>query len=125
MLSSNNCSCPLSGIIKANGLTHHSGKSAVRGTKIITEIHITDGILTLNKIRRNLAKKDSVNYYNLILDNYGYSREDFDTSIYFYSKNINEYDEIYKEVLNRINEMETNLQEENPKKKEKEPEPEE
>ena len=84
---------------------------------IIIDIHLTDGLLTQNKVRRKLAKKDSLNYYDAIFNSYGYTRADFDTSIYFYSKNINEYDKIYEEVLNRLNEMETKLKKENSEEK--------
>ncbi len=81
---------------------------------IIIDIHITDGLLTVKEIRRDLTRNDSIDYYKGIFVKYGYSREEFDSSIYFYSKNINKYDEIYAEVLNQLNEMETELiQEEN------------
>ncbi len=79
---------------------------------IIIDIHLTDGLFTNNKVRRKLAKKDSLNYYNAILNNYGYTRADFDTSVHFYSKNIDEYDKIYEEVLNNLSEMETKLKQE-------------
>lgn len=78
---------------------------------IITDIHIIDGLFTVNKVRRKYAK-DSIEYYNAIFTNYGYTRSDFDTSINFYSKNIDEYDKIYEEVLNRLNEMETIIKKE-------------
>ena len=73
-------------------------------------------------MRRDLTKNDSINYYDEIFKNYGYTRADFDTSVYYYSKNINEYDEIYEEVLNRLNEMDTELRKENKGEKEKEEE---
>ena len=76
---------------------------------IIIDIHVTDGLFTVTKVRRELVRNDSLNYYDEIFTNYGYTRKDFDTSVYFYSKNINEYDKIYQEVLNRLNEMETEL----------------
>ena len=79
--------------------------------EIFIDIHIADGIFSINQVRRELAK-DSVNYYNSILEKYGYSRHDFDTSLFYYSKNINKYDEIYETVLNRLSEMETKLKEE-------------
>lgn len=85
---------------------------------IIIDLHITDGLLTVNNVRRNLAK-DSIRYYNAIFSNYGYTRSDFDTSIYYYSENIDEYDKIYEEVLNRLNEMETNLKQESVAEEEK------
>lgn len=83
---------------------------------IIRDIHLTDGMLTVSDIRRDLAREDTVNYYDAIFESYGYKRADFDTSIYYYSKEINTFDEIYKEVLNQLNEMETLLQEEDSKK---------
>lgn len=82
---------------------------------IIIDMHITDGILTLNKVRKELTKKDSLNFYDAIFKNYGYTRSDFDTSIYYYSKHISEYDKIYEEVLNKLSEMETVIKEENSK----------
>lgn len=85
---------------------------------IILDIHLTDGLFTITKVRRDFTKNDSLNYYNEIFQNYGYTRADFDTSVYYYSKKINEYDKIYEEVLNRLNEMDTELRQ----KKEKQTE---
>ena len=78
---------------------------------IIVDIHLADGMLTLNNIRRDLVLKDTINIYNEILKYHGYSRKDFDTSLYYYTKNIADYDKIYEEVLNRLNEKETKLKE--------------
>jgi hypothetical protein len=88
--------------------------------EIIIDMHLTDGLFTITKVRKDLAQKDSLNYYNEIFLKYGYTRQDFDTSVYYYSKNINEYDKIYQEVLNRLNEMETELRQETKGKFEKE-----
>jgi hypothetical protein len=85
---------------------------------IIRDIHLTDGMLTVSDVRRDLARQDTVNYYNAIFETYGYNRAEFDTSIYYYSKEINTFDEIYKEVLNQLNEMETLLKEEDSKEEE-------
>ncbi len=79
--------------------------------KIIRDIHLTDGMLTVSNVRKDLSRGDTLNYYDVIFENYGYERSDFDTSIYYYSKQINKFDEIYKEVLNQLNEMETMLKE--------------
>lgn len=88
---------------------------------IIVDMHITDGLMNVNKVRRNLVKKDSLNYYDAVFKSYGYTRTGFDTSIYYYSNNISEYDKIYEEVLNKLSEMQTQLKEEGAKEaKEKE-----
>jgi len=80
---------------------------------ILVDIHLTDAMLSSSKIRRDFAKKDSDNIYNILLHNYGYDRKDFDTSLFYYSKNLALYDKIYIDVLNQLNEMETQLKEEN------------
>lgn len=76
---------------------------------IIVDIHLTDGMFTLQPVRKEFVSKDNTNYYNFILENYGYTRKDFDTSVFYYSENINEYNKIYIEVLNRLNELETEI----------------
>lgn len=86
--------------------------------KIIGDIHIIDGLFTVNNVRRKFAK-DSIDYYNAIFTNYGYTRSDFDTSINFYSNNIDDYDKIYEEVLNRLNEMETIIKKESAEERSK------
>lgn len=80
-------------------------------TSILVDIHLTDGMLSSSKIRRDFAEKDSANIYNILLHNYGYNRKDFDTSLYYYIKNLTLYDKIYNDVLNQLNEMETQLKE--------------
>lgn len=79
---------------------------------ILVDIHLADGIFTNHKLRQDYVLSDSTNYYDKIFEYYGYSREDFDTSVYYYSHNINEYNKIYIEVLNRLSEMEAKLKEE-------------
>ena len=79
---------------------------------IIVKIHLADGMFTINEVRRKYASKDSTNYYDNIFEEYGYTRQDFDTSIYYYSHQINEYNKIYIEALNRLNELETKVKEE-------------
>jgi hypothetical protein len=81
-------------------------------------MHILDGLFTVNYVRRKVAK-DSIEYYNAVFTNHGFTRSDFDTSINFYSQNIDEYDKIYEEVLNRLNEKETLLKQESAEEKAK------
>lgn len=78
---------------------------------ILVDIHLTDGMMSSHQVRREIAREDSANIYNILLHNYGYSRHDFDTSLYYYGKNMALYDKIYGDVLNQLNEMETYLKE--------------
>lgn len=77
--------------------------------EILVDIHLADGMFTNNNVRTFYATKDSANYYEMIFINHGFTRENFDTSVYYYSHNINEYNKIYIEVLNKLSERETNV----------------
>ena len=79
---------------------------------ILIDMHLADAIFTSPTVRSLFAERDSVNFYEVIFENYGYTRIDFDTSVYYYSHNINEYNKMYIEVLNRLNEMETEVKRE-------------
>ncbi|MEA3318099.1 MAG: DUF4296 domain-containing protein, partial [Bacteroidota bacterium] len=76
---------------------------------ILVDMHLLDGMVNESKVRKEILLNDTVNYYSQIFKNYDYTRSDFDTSIYYYSSNINVYDKIYKEVLNELNQMDTQL----------------
>jgi len=84
---------------------------------IIVDLHVLDGMLNESEIRREIVRIDTSNIYNSVLNYYGYSRHDFDTSLFYYSKNIAEYDVIYQEVLNKLGEMEAIVKEEEEKQK--------
>jgi len=84
---------------------------------IIVDIHIIDGMMTVHTVRREILRQKTSNLYDEVFARYGYTRSDFDTSIYYYSLNINDYDEMYKEVLNKLSEKEAKIKEEGIKNK--------
>jgi hypothetical protein len=84
---------------------------------IIADIHLVDGMMTVHTIRREILRQKSNNLYDEVFTRYGYTRTDFDTSIYYYSLNINQYDAMYKEVLNKLSEKEAKIKEEGIKNK--------
>lgn len=79
---------------------------------IIVDIHMTDAMMTIVEVRRDIMKTYSDSVYDQIFDNYGYNRHDFDTSVYYYSYDINKFDDIYKEVLNILSEKEAFVKQE-------------
>jgi hypothetical protein len=85
---------------------------------IIVDIHMTDAMMTITEIRKGIMEEYSNNIYDQILSQHGYSRHDFDTSVYYYSFDINQYDEIYKEVLNVLSERDALIKEEGAKTEE-------
>lgn len=86
--------------------------------RIIFDMHLTDGLVSITTVRKQITEKDSLTCYDDIFSNYGYTRADFDTSVFYYSSHINEYDKIYQDVLNRLNEKDTELKKESSVEKE-------
>ncbi|MGM0551725.1 MAG: DUF4296 domain-containing protein [Bacteroidota bacterium] len=76
---------------------------------LLVEIHLADGLLGVTQYRAKIAQLDTTNLYDAILQRYGYSRKDLDTSFYYYSTDIDRFDAIYNEVLEQLNEQETLL----------------
>ena len=56
---------------------------------------------------KNINEKRKINYFQLVWDKYHIDSSQFNRSSFYYSSKIDEYDKIYEEVLNRLNEMET------------------
>jgi len=79
---------------------------------LLVEIHLADGLLGDTKYRAKIAQLDTTNLYDAILQRHGYNRKDLDTSFYYYSTDIDRFDAIYNEVLERLNEQETFLRQE-------------
>lgn len=66
--------------------------------RILTKIYLTDGVI--NTPPHNLLYgHDSIDYYEQILKNYGYSTAQFDSSIKYYSKNTEKFDIIFDKVV--------------------------
>lgn len=80
--------------------------------ELMVDVHILDGIMGETKERKKFAKLDSVDYYTALLNDYGYTRKQLDSSITYYSKDLRRFDKIYQEILSRLNRMETKAEEE-------------
>lgn len=85
---------------------------------IIVDIHLLDGLMSVRDVQKELVSADTSNYYDLIFEKYGYDRAQFDTSLFYYSKNINTYDDIYNEVVNKLLSIQSDIEEENRQNKE-------
>lgn len=73
--------------------------------KILTKVYLTDG--TVNSLdKRKFVNKDTIQYYEPILKSYGYSVAQFDSSIKFYSQNLEKFDEILDGVIIELTKIE-------------------
>lgn len=66
--------------------------------KILTKIYLTDGI-TFTSSHSNLYGHDSIAYYEPIILSFGYTTAQFDSSIKYYSKRTEKFDNIFDKVV--------------------------
>jgi hypothetical protein len=82
-------------------------------TSIITEVYITDGLMTIPKVRYFYAPADSLSSYKSVIEKHGYTKEAMDNTIeYYYIKKPKVLIEIYDQVLATLSEMETRYEKE-------------
>ena len=93
---------------------------------LMVEIHLIDGITSDVKYYRKYNPNDSVDLYGLTFENHGYSSVIFDSTLAEYSRFPHLLDELYDEVMMRLNMMQDQLDQEEQEKsdfKKKRPKP--
>jgi hypothetical protein len=77
-------------------------------TSLITDLYITDGLLSLPEIRHRYPQIDTLSGYKEVLDKHGYTKKDMDKTLkYYYIKNPKQLIKIYDQVLATLSEMES------------------
>ena len=79
---------------------------------ILVKIHLMDGAAEISQYNPDIAIPDTLDVYKVVLEDYGYTRSQFDSSLQYYSRDLKKFDRIYQQVLGRLNKMETAAQEE-------------
>jgi len=79
---------------------------------ILVRIHLMDGAAQIAQYNPEINISDTMDVYKVVLEDYGYSRAQFDSSLQYYSRDLKKFDRIYQQVLARLNKMETAAQEE-------------
>jgi hypothetical protein len=72
---------------------------------LLVDIHLVDGITNDRKFYRRYKGVDSIDVLGPILDKYQVSKQMFDTTMYQYSRFPKQFDEVYNEVLMKLNIM--------------------
>lgn len=78
---------------------------------ILVDIHLLDGALQQNRYRRELEIPDTLDVYEHVLENHGYTRAQFDSTLNYYSRDPRKFERIYQDVMARLNRMETRARE--------------
>ncbi len=76
-------------------------------TRLLYDIHLTDGVLTTkNIVNRGKEYRPSF-YYNSIYKKYNITPDQFDSCVTFFTQNSALYEKIYERVIDSLNRMET------------------
>lgn len=78
-------------------------------TNLLVDVHIADGYLVEKAMLDKDLKNDSASYYNSVFKKYNINRQDFDENIAYYSENMVEFEEIYTEVIKKLEEKEKQI----------------
>jgi hypothetical protein len=70
--------------------------------KILADIHISDAVVMSSEFYNLYDRKDTIQYYEDVLQKYGVSRADFDSTIHWYAGYPAKYDKLYEKVLIEI-----------------------
>ena len=81
--------------------------------ELLVDIHLMDGLTRQHSLRNKLVEEnDSLNYYDAILRSHNYTRSQFDSTMVYYTEKLNEFDEIYENVLSELNRIEAEAEDE-------------
>lgn len=80
---------------------------------ILTDIHIADAYYSTHYHERR-THGDSLNLYDAIYKNHGYSKAQFDTTLKYYSIHSDKFDRIYEEVITRLSKSEQDIYQNRP-----------
>lgn len=82
-------------------------------TSLITDLYITDGLLSLPEIRNWYPQIDSLSGYKEVLEKHGYTKKNMDKTMkYYFIKNPKKLIKIYDQVLAVLSEMESRYEKE-------------
>lgn len=77
-------------------------------TDIITDLYITDGLMTSYSVRQRYTPPDSLAAYRDVIEKHGYTKETMDKTMRFYIvKKPKKLIQIYDQVLARLSEMDS------------------
>jgi hypothetical protein len=82
---------------------------------LLTELYIADGLLAMTNINFQFSTKDSISNYLDIIQRHGYTKTRVDRTIrYYFEKKPEKLENIYDQVLTRLNEKQALLEKDIP-----------
>ena len=78
---------------------------------LLVDLHIADAIALNHTINQNFGKLDSAILYHVILDKYGYTKEQFAYTLEYYSGDVEKMTEIFDDVFSELSKQSTEVKE--------------
>lgn len=72
---------------------------------LLVDLHLVDGITNDRKFYRMYEGVDSIDLLGPILEKYEISKQKYDTTLYQYSRHPEIFDQVYNDVMTRLNIM--------------------
>ncbi len=77
--------------------------------QILVEIHFAEGIQNTGVLQREYPRVDSFDLRTPILEKYGYTDKEFDSTVASYAKKPEQYDKIYDGVIMELTRLQDEL----------------
>lgn len=76
---------------------------------ILVEMHLTDGLQLISKIREKYPGRDSISNYKDVLRHHGFTKDIFDRTIEFYEDDPEKLDDLYEEVISELTRLQSEI----------------
>jgi len=76
---------------------------------VLYDLHLADGLLSISEIRKDYNDMDSLGQYVSILKSHGYSLEQLNNTIEYYSSDPETLNEIYEKVITQLTETQVEI----------------
>jgi hypothetical protein len=74
--------------------------------KVLVKYHLAEAISNSSEFRNKYKKIKKINLTDSIIKQFGYTRQDFDSTVSYYSGLPTEYDQIYDKVITELSRFE-------------------
>lgn len=78
---------------------------------LLVDYHLAQGISNSTAFRQRTQRYPVVNLSDSVLAAHGYTRVQFDSTLLYYSRNVNDFNEIYERVITELNRMQAKIEE--------------
>ncbi len=78
--------------------------------ELLVDVQLIEAAIKSDDTRKKDSKSYSTYYYTFLFEKYGTSKENFIESLLYYQQNINEFDEMYTEVIKRLSKFQSEIE---------------